>query len=296
MAEGGWKGKSRGGKTGYSIFIYLIRHAGLFPAYFLLVFVAAYFVPASPSSTKDIWNYARKILKYGRLRSACFVYKSYYSFGQSIIDKFAISSGLQDKYTYEFEGEDVLDEVFSSGKGAIILCAHFGNWAAGEGFFKAHKTRLNFVMFDNEHAEIKEVMEKNNDPDASFKIIPVNKDSLAHVFLITEAIDRGELVCFMGDRYVHDTKLLEHDFMGHEAKFPSGPFLLASKLGVPVLFYWSIREYGKRFRFKFTKADTVSSRRGGDMELLNQYAASLEKEVRLHPEQWYNYYDFWNLR
>ena len=46
MAEGGWKGKSRGGKTGYSIFIYLIRHAGLFPAYFLLVFVAAYFVPA----------------------------------------------------------------------------------------------------------------------------------------------------------------------------------------------------------------------------------------------------------
>ena len=174
MAEGGWKGKSRGGKTGYSIFIYLIRHTGLFPAYCLLVFVAAYFVPASPSSTKDIWNYARKILKYGRLRSAFFVYKSYYSFGQSIIDKFAISSGLQDKYAYEFEGEDVLDEVFSSGKGAIILCAHFGNWAAGEGFFKAQKTRLNFVMFDNEHAEIKEVMEKNNDPDASFKIIPVN--------------------------------------------------------------------------------------------------------------------------
>ena len=69
MAEGGWKGKSRGGKTGYSIFIYLIRHTGLFPAYCLLVLVAAYFVPASPSSTKDIWNYARKILKYGRLRS-----------------------------------------------------------------------------------------------------------------------------------------------------------------------------------------------------------------------------------
>ena len=48
--------------------------------------------------------------------------------------------------------------------------------------------------------------------------------------------------------------------------------------------------------FKFTKADTVSSRRGGDMELLNQYVTSLEKEVQLHPEQWYNYYDFWNLR
>ena len=62
----------------------------------------------------------------------------------------------------------------------------------------------------------------------------MNEDSLTHVFRITEALDRREYVCFQGDRYLNKEKLLTTSFMGKEAKFPDGPFLLASKLKVPV--------------------------------------------------------------
>ena len=28
-------------------------------------------------------------------------------------------------------------------------------------------------------------------------------------------------------------------------------------------------------------------------EMLNDYAAEMEKKVKQYPEQWFNYYDFW---
>ena len=80
MAEQ-WQGKSRGGKTGYQIFIFLIRHCGVKAAYFLLFFVALYFIASAPSSTADIWRYARKILGYGRMKSVAFIFRNYFSFG-----------------------------------------------------------------------------------------------------------------------------------------------------------------------------------------------------------------------
>lgn len=294
--DAGWHGKSRGGKTGYRIFVFLIRHTGLAPAYCLLAFVALYFIPASASSTAAVWAYARKMLKYGRVKSALFVYGNYFSFGRSIIDKFAISAGLSGKFRYEFEGEECLREVLDSRGGAIVLSAHFGNWAAGASFFEKYRAKMNMVMFDNEHADIKKVMEDNRNGNASFKMIPVNGDSLAHIFMITEALDRGELVCFMGDRYVDGSRLLETPFMGRPAEFPSGPFLLASRMNVPVVFYWSERERNRTYRFKFFRAACFTEKKKSAGELLKEYAGSLEREVRLHPEQWYNYYDFWNLR
>ena len=292
---GGWKGRSRGGKAGYEIFIFLIRHFGVKTAYLLLLLVSLYFIPAAPASTVSIWRYARRILGYGRCRSALFIFRNYYSFGQSIIDRVAVSSGLAGRFQYRFEGRDVLQDALKSGKGTVIIGAHFGNWAAGEHFFREYRQKLNLVMFDNEHSDIKEVLEKNRDPLSSFKIIPVNKDGLEHVFLITEALNRGELVCFLGDRYVNDEKLLEHSLMGRSAKFPPGPFILASRLNVPAVFYFATRERRMTYRFRFVRVEVPNMKKNAENAVLEQFAGTLEEEMRRHPEQWYNYYDFWDL-
>lgn len=155
-----WQGRSRGGRTGYEIFVFLIRHSGVRTAYCLLAFVALYFIPAAPRSTADIWRYARKILGYGPLKSALFIYRNYFSFGKSIIDRVAISSGLSDRFHYKFEGYEALLEALDGNRGAIVISAHFGNWAAGEPFFRQGNTKMSLVMYDNEHADIKEVLEE----------------------------------------------------------------------------------------------------------------------------------------
>lgn len=293
---GQWNGKSRGGSTGYRIFIFLIRHCGVRAAYVLLSVVAIYFIPAAPRSTGDIWRYARRILGYSMLRSAWTVYLNYFAFGQSIIDKVAISSGLSGRFRYKFGGFGRLEDAIRDGRGAIIISAHFGNWAAGEPFFRKYGARLNLVMYDNEHAAIKQVLEKNSSGETPFSIIPVNRDSLGHVFMITEALDRGELVCLLGDRYVHEDNLLSGKFVGRTVKFPSGPFVLASRMKVPVLFYFSVRETGMTYRFTFSEAEVPAGRGNSTQAVLDQFIAVLEKELKAHPEQWYNYYDFWGLR
>ena len=208
----------------------------------------------------------------------------------------AISSGLSDRYNYKFEDFDLLKDAVEAGRGAIIIGAHFGNWAAGEPFFKRYGTKLNLVMYDNEHADIKEVLEENQKSDAPFKIIPVNKDNLAHIFMITEALDRGELVCFLGDRYVNEEKLMTSALMGREARFPFGVFHLAARMRVPVLLYFSVREPHMTYRFSFSMIDQPERRKGAENIVLEQFVRALEKELADYPEQWYNYYDFWGLR
>lgn len=293
-----WKGRSRGGRTGYLIFIFLLRHLGLGAAYTLLSLVSLYYIPAAPHSTSEIWRYARRILHYGRLRSAFFIYRNYFAFGQSIIDKVAISSGLEDRFKYEFEGADPVFEAFRNRTGIVTIGAHFGNWAAGEPFFRDFGAILNIVMYDNEHADIKKVLERNSEYGKSFKIIPVNKDNLAHVFMITEALDRGEAVSFLGDRYLNQDKLMESTLLGRKVKFPSGPFLISSRMKVPVCFYFAVREKGRCYRFRFVKADVPQRSKDcphPEQYVLDQFASVLAGEMLRHPEQWYNYYDFWNF-
>ncbi len=295
MAQG-WQGQSRGGKTGYQIFIFLIRHLGIGCAYSLLAVVALYFIVAAPKSTADIWRYARKILKYPALKSVFFIYRNYFAFGQSLIDKVAISSGLTDRFHYVFDGMNNMEKVVGEHKGAIIMGAHFGNWAASEPFFRDCGAKLNLVMFDNEHTDIKEVLEKNKDTDASFKLIPVNKDNLSHIFMITDALDKGEFVCFLCDRFLRSENVINAEFMGYPVQFPYGTFHIATRMRVPVLFYFAVRERNRTYRFSFVKAEMPAQRKGAEEVILSQFITALEKELKGHPEQWYNYYDFWNLR
>src|SRR5690606_16647652 len=97
-----WKGKSRGSVLGYKIFVFSIRRLGLGSAYFILYFVAFYFCFFAPKSTGSSYYYFRKRLNYGILKSIVSIYRSYYVFGQTILDKVAISSGLRNRFSYHF--------------------------------------------------------------------------------------------------------------------------------------------------------------------------------------------------
>lgn len=175
-----------------------------------------------------------------------------------------------------------------------MIGAHVGNWEIGVPFFDDYGKKINIVMYDAEHRRIKEILEKNGQ-DKEFKIIPVNEDNLTHVFRITEAINQKEYVCFQGDRYLNKEKLLTGILLGQKAPFPAGPFLLASRMKVPVVFYFAMREPGRTYRFHFIIAEPVvrTKEKKAEMALLEQYTVALEQILKRYPEQWFNYYPFW---
>lgn len=292
----GWKGKTRGGAFGYLFFIYLIRYLGITAAYTFLSLVVLYFIPFAPKATKSTWVYARRILGYSRMRAAGLLLRNYYRLGQILIDKVAIGNGMVSKYHFRFEHYPEFLDVLNSNQGVIMIGAHVGNWEIGAPFFDDYGKKINIVMYDAEHRRIKEMLEKNGKA-GEYKIIPVNEDNLTHVFRITEALDKREYVCFQGDRYVNKEKLLSATFMGHEAQFPAGPFLLASRMKVPVVFYFAMREAGRTYRFHFVLSEksTRTKETKPEQALLQQYVAALEQIVKQYPEQWFNYYPFWPL-
>lgn len=286
-----WKGKSRGTVLGYKIFVFCMKHLGLRSAYFVLYFVAAYFCFFASDSTKAIYYYFNKRLKYSRFKSMLSIYKGYYVFGQTILDKVAISSGLKNRFTYDFDGVELINDTLKQKKGGILISAHLGNFEISEHFFGEleENASISLLTTDVEHTAIKNYLESVT-KKSNINLIIIKED-LSHIFEINAALARNEIVCITGDRYIKGSKYLTQELLGQVAKFPAGPFLLASRLKVPVLFVYVMKETSKHYHLyarqaKYTHRDA--------QELLEEYTKSLEWMLKKYPLQWFNYFDFWN--
>lgn len=290
---GEWEGKSKGTVFGYKIFIFFITKLGVRAAYVLLYPVALYYVFFAGKSTRSIFYYFRKRLKYASLKSLFSIYKSYYVFGKTIIDKAAISSGLKSQFTYECDGVENITNLLDKQQGGIMISAHVGNFEIAEYFFEEIDTRsqISLVTTDAEHQNIKEYMEKVT-MRSRMKFILVKED-MSHIFEINNALTNGELVCFTGDRYMKGQKVLTESFMGKEANFPAGPFLLASRLNVPVLFVYVMKETNKHYHLYARQAEVKNRDAQG---LLKKYTESVEWMLKIYPLQWFNYFDFWETK
>lgn len=287
-----WQGKSSGTTVGYRIFISLIKRAGIGAAYFLLYFVSFYYFLFARSA-RFILYYLRQRLGFGPWKSRRFLYKNYYSFGQSLIDKIVVQSGIKNPLTFNFDGEQHLHDMVSMGKGGLLLSGHIGNWEAAGHLLERLNTRINIVMFDGEHQKIKDYLHTvTGEKRANIIVI---KNDLSHIYAINEAFSKNELVCMHADRFVDGVKTIELDFLGEKAKFPAGPFVLAAQFKVPVSFVFAMKESRYHYHFYATPIHQYdySNKQSAMALIAKDFAIAMEKQVRHYPEQWYNYYDFW---
>ena len=285
-----WKGKSSGTALGYIIFIFLLKHVGLRSAYLLLRFISFYYIFLLPSATKNIYQYFRFRVGFSFGKSIISIYKNYYVFGQSIIDKVATWSGIKTNFTYSFDGDHYLKEINKDGKGAILISAHVGNWEIASSLLKELHSKINVVLLDAEHKNIKKTLDKTM-TKRDLNIIPIRSD-LSHVFKIANALRNNEVVCFHGDRFVDGSPTVIKKLLGKEAKFPEGPIRTIHRLNVPYSFVFAFKTGPKHYSLSATKGKLPSQ----NMDTtFNEYIALLEKQINKYPLQWFNYYDFWDM-
>lgn len=286
-----WDGKSKGKVLGYKIFIFFIQKLGIKSAYFILYFVSFYYLLFSVQGTKASLNYFHKRLGFSKFKSFLKVYKSNFIFGQTIIDKVAISFGLGNKFTYNHDGGEVIKELLKNKKGGILISAHIGNFEIAEYFFSEidEFSQINLVTTDNEHRAIKDYLESIS-IKSSIKFIIIKED-MSHIFNINNALNNNELICITGDRYFEGSKILSEELLGKKANFPAGPFLLGSRLKVPVIFVYVMRETNKHYHLYAIEAEFKHK---DAQDLLKKYTESIEKILQKYPYQWFNYFDFWN--
>ncbi|MBZ9729623.1 lipid A biosynthesis acyltransferase [Salegentibacter sp. JZCK2] len=286
-----WKGQSRGTVVGLRIYVFIIKTFGLYVSYFVLLFVALYFVFFAFNSTKSVYYLFRKRLGYSSFKAAFSVYKSYFTFGKIQLDRIAIASGLKHKYSFEFDGIHHIENLLEQKKGGILLTAHIGNFNLAKHFFddKNNHQIVNLVVTDLEHEEIKNYLDSVTGKSA-IKLI-VLKDDLSHIFEMNKALQNNELLVFAADRYIENAKTFTHNFMGEAVRFPQGPFKLAARNKIPVLFVHIMRE--KNFHYHFY-ARPYNPEKNDAKILLKAYLENLETMLKKYPHQWYNYYDYWN--
>jgi predicted LPLAT superfamily acyltransferase len=282
-----WKGKTRGGLLGHQIFVFVLKKLGLTAAYLLLRFVAAYFIVFAPKATSSLYKYFRQIHQQGMLRAFLSVYKNFYVFGQTLLDKVAIVSGLESKYTYTFDGAQHLASLKETG--GIIMSAHLGNWDIAGFLLDNLNLKTNILVFEAEHEKIKGYLDhvmKNK----KVNIIPMKQD-LSHIFKVNTALRNKEIICMHGDRFLEGSRVAKKKFMGNEAFFPLGPFSIISKLKVPYSFAYAVRGENRQYHLSATPIKVANA---SPETLLDEYIEILEAKMEKYPLQWFNYYDFWD--
>lgn len=293
-----WEGKTKGNLIGHKIFVFILNAFGLRIAYFFLRFVSFYFFVFA-KSTKTCLKYFREIHGYKGLKAYRATYQNYFLFGQILLDKVALLSGVKTHFTSEHEGHtENLRAVTSTTKGRILLSAHIGNWEIAGQRLKVLNTKFNVLMYDNEAEKMKQYMSKVMGKK-SFNIIAIKDGDMGHLIELHKAFANNELVVMHGDRFLPGAATIEKTFMGKKAKFPAGPFIMAAKFGVPITLVFAVKETKTHYHFFALKPIEVKRTRTkveldkAVEELSDKYVNELEKMLKRYPTQWFNFYNFW---
>jgi predicted LPLAT superfamily acyltransferase len=291
-----WEGKTRGGVLGYKIFVWSLKHLGLSFAYFLLSFVVVYFMFSSGKAFRHIFRFYHRILGYGHARAFGSIYCNYHVFGQILLDKIAMLAGFRHKFTFDFEGEEYLRQMHDGG---LLVSAHVGNWEIAGQLLNRLGKRINIILFDAEHRQIKGYLsDVLSSRSVNFIVI---RDDFSHLLEIKAAFANKEIVAMHGDRFIEGNKTVILDFMGKPAAFPIGPVNMAARFNVPVSFVFAVKESRSHYHFYATPLHLVAcpanrhEREVNLVEAVRIYVGKFEEILRKYPLQWFNYYDFWQL-
>ncbi|MBS1765733.1 MAG: lysophospholipid acyltransferase family protein [Bacteroidetes bacterium] len=286
-----WDGRSKGTALGYRIFIYLIDKFGVKAAYRLLWFVSYYYYLFGGNPKKNIINFYTKALQMPLSEAKKLCRKNFYYLGQTLIDRNAFLLGKAKAFTHHFENEEFLVELQQQNRGGILISAHIGNWeTAGNLLHKRISKTINVLMLEAEEKKIKKVLDETTG-GARFNIIAIKND-LSHIVKINNALEANELIAMHADRFTDGVKTITLDFLGKKARFPWGPFLIASKFNAPVTFVFALKDGDFHYELSATKPLTGKYT---PEEIAKLYVEELEKKVKKYPVQWFNYYDFYKV-
>lgn len=226
-------------------------------------------------------------------------YRHFLSFGEALLDKIVVWSGRIDPSQVEFRNRGLLLDLLEQKRGALVLSGHIGNLEICRALanLRGH-IRLN-ILVHTKHAEKFNRLLGGADAD-TIRLIQVTELNPAVAILLQEKVERGEFVVMVGDRTpVQGSRTVRASFLGEEAEFPQGPYLLASLLRCPVYTLFCFAKDG-RYQIHFEPfAESIRIPRAEPQRtealtgLARRYAERLESFCRAAPLQWFNFYPYW---
>jgi predicted LPLAT superfamily acyltransferase len=230
--------------------------------------------------------------------------RHFHEFAESVVDKLlswriAVSAG-----EFTLLDEPAVRRTEQETRGLLIIGSHHGSIENCRAFLQSNLNHVvNLLVYDKNAENYVQLMNDFND-EARVNIYQVDEFSIATMLLFREKVQRGEWVFVAGDRapLSGDQRTIPATFLGREARFPVGPYLLAHALQCPVrlMFSWKnhsgsdqqlyfdVVEFAEKISLPPKKRDQRLE------ELVQAYAARLESVVRVAPFQWFNFFKYWD--
>jgi predicted LPLAT superfamily acyltransferase len=228
-------------------------------------------------------------------------YRHFICFANAIIDKLAAWSGAISLTDVEYHGRDSLFKEIRRGQGVLLLGSHLGNLEVCRTIAAFDNTiRIN-VLVHTKHAEkFNRVLHKTSD-SSRLNLIQVTEITAATAQLLSDKIEAGELVIMAADRtpVSNGQRVAKVTFLGAEALFPQGPFILAGLLKCPVNTLFCLKQQNKYVIYFEPFSEGLKfprkTRDQAMQQTIQRYADRLQAYCLKEPLQWFNFFDFWDI-
>jgi predicted LPLAT superfamily acyltransferase len=301
--QGDWSSDSERGSWFWLQFVvWGIRTLGTGPLWLLIGPVAFYYCIFDPAARRASQDYLRRVDRarggpgnanlWQTFRHLCV-------FADSIRDRLILWSGGGDRFEVALHGREHMERFVEERKGAFLLGAHLGSFDMLRVIAREADIPVNVVMYVDNAQRINDAF-KALDPKSGVRVISLDPNSAHTAFEIRECIARGEFVAVLADRARPGgrNRVSRVRFLGEEAPFPQGPFLLPLMLGEPAILTVALKNGRRRYDVHLETISTGApvprrERAKALEEQVQRYATRLEHYCKQAPLQWYNFYDFW---
>src|SRR5260370_5059507 len=282
----GWLGVAeRGSVLGIWFLVWLSTAFGRIPAWFVLRFIALYYVLLHASIRRTSSEYLTRVHGHASL---AMVYSHVLCFAEVALDRAFIVSGKRKYFKVTCTGNHYFKELTAKGRGAILLGAHLGSFEAMRVQADREGLRINALGYFRNARMINAALQKLN-PNANARVISIDHANFDFVLSIKERIERGEFIAILGDRTGSDGRMATVDFLGGQADFPTGAYVLASILKCPLYLTFGLYRRPDRSNLFFEpfEEETTLPRANPDRALhvyAHRFATSLAHFVPLPPD------------
>ncbi len=196
------------------------------------------------------------------------------------------------------ERVEQLQQRVAEGRGVLLIGSHQGSFEVLRTLSARCPDVPLRVLLDKQKTPAMTEFLEALAPEVGEAVIDVSQGGAAIALAVAETCRTGGMVALLADRGRAHEVLRRVEFLGQPAPFPTGPWLLANTLQVPVMLCFGMYRGGRRYTLNFEPfAERVEIPREGRNQalddVLRRYAGRLEHYARLEPYNWFNFYDFW---
>ena len=297
---------------------YLLHLLKYFPRFFVhsIIFPVGFFYYIFSKHTRIVCSiYQKQLQEYTdyQIPKRISSYKQIVSFCLCVLEKM---EGWLGKFYYKelntFDDDlKTLQDQLEEGKGAILLGSHLGNIELMRSLstFGENGVSKNYsiitIMELKATSQFNQTLKEIN-PNVNFQVISPSDFGPETIIQLEEQIANGGLVVIAGDRTSPNARNrnLKKMFLGKEASFPYGTFLIPALLKSPVYYVFGMRTrsatlksvynlYVEKSAVSFENVHRAEREKRID-ELCQEFVLKLEKYCKMYPYQWYNFFNFWD--